>query len=153
MEEAEKLWVAGLHYYPERFCASGKFLRVSTKLAPKQEKGHKSGKILNSLESFRTVCKVSGQSGKFLDSLESFWTVWRVCGQSGKFPERLESFRIAFYFFGQFSDSQERLTYFFKMSWKRFTHFWHTCREIKIYALRPESFCASKSADRKVETF
>ena len=28
-----------------------------------------------------------------------------------------------------------------------------TCVADKIYALRPESFCASKSADRKVETF
>ena len=53
-----------------------------------------SGKFLGSLESFRTVWKVSGLSGKFLDSLESFWTVRKVSGQSGKFPGSLESFWI-----------------------------------------------------------
>jgi hypothetical protein len=53
-----------------------------------------SGKFPGSLESFRTVWKVSGLSGKFLDSLESFWTVWKVSGQSGKFPGSLESFWI-----------------------------------------------------------
>ena len=91
------------------------------------------------------VWKVSGQSGKFLKSLESFRTGEKVSGQCGMFLDTLV-------FFGQFSDILDQ-----------FTHF-DICRENNLrtfgtnvagknYALRPESFCASKSADRKVETF
>ena len=44
-----------------------------------------SGKFWNSLESFRTVSKVS-------DSLKSFRTVWKVFEQFGTFLDRLASF-------------------------------------------------------------
>ena len=47
-----------------------------------------------SVESFRTVWKVSGQSGKLPDSLESFRTVEIVFGQSGKFLDSLEIFWV-----------------------------------------------------------
>ena len=80
---------ARMHCIPESFCASGKFLRVYTKLTLKSSQ--LSGKFPDSLESFRTVWKVSGQSGKFSDSLESFRTVWKVSRESGKFPDDLES--------------------------------------------------------------
>ena len=39
------------------------------------------------------------------------------------------------------------------MSRKRFTHFFDAFVAKTIYALRPESFCALKSADWKVLTF
>ena len=39
--------------------------------------------MLDSLESFRKIQKVSGQSGKFPDILESFWKIWKVSNQSG----------------------------------------------------------------------
>ena len=51
------------------------------------------GKFPDSVDSFRTVWKVSRQSGQFPDSLESFPPVWTVSGQSGKFPDSLDSFR------------------------------------------------------------
>ena len=73
--------LARRHCQPESFCASGKFLRVYTKLTLKSSQ--LSGKFPDSLESFWTVWKVSGQSGKFPDSLESFWTVEKVSRQSG----------------------------------------------------------------------
>ena len=90
---------------------------------------------MGSLESLRTVWKVSGQSGKFPDSVESFRTVWKVPGQSGKFLDSLERFM-------HFSICRENNLRTFGI---------HVAE--KIYALRPESFCASKSADCKVETF
>ena len=100
---------ARMHCIPESFCASGKFLRVYTKLTLKSSQ--LSGKFPDSLESFRTVWKVSGQSGKCPDSLESFRTVWKVSGQFGKIPDSLESFRTVWKNSGQsgkFPDSLEK---------------------------------------------
>ena len=82
---------------PESSHVSGNLLCVSTKLAPskkKQVKKHKSGKILDSLERFWTVWKVSGKSGRFLDSLENFPLVWNVSGKSGSFLDSLEKFPL-----------------------------------------------------------
>ena len=87
---------------------------------------YKSRKFPGSLESFQTVWKVFRQSGKFPDSLESFQRVWKVSGQCEKFSAMYAMAYIA-------------------------------CMRIfaakTIYVLRPESFCASNSADRKVLTF
>ena len=47
---------------------------------------------MNSLDSFRTVGKVSQWSGKFLDSLESFRTGEKVSGQCGMFLDTLVCF-------------------------------------------------------------
>ena len=121
------------HCRLESFCASGKFLRVFTKLAIKWSLNIKvskqSGKFPNSLESFRTVWKVSEQCGKFPDSLGSFpWHVCHVCESN-----------VCIH--GTF------------MSQKLFTHFWRIFVAKAIYALRPESFCAWNYADRKVWTF
>ena len=58
------------HCRPESFCSSGKFLQLFKKL-PKEcslninWRVKRCGKFQESLESFRTVWKVSGQSGKF----------------------------------------------------------------------------------------
>ena len=60
-----------------------------------------SGKFLDSLESFRTVLKVSGrtvwklsrQFGKFPNGLESLRTVWKLSKQAGKVSDSLESFQ------------------------------------------------------------
>ena len=152
-----KTQYASMHCIPESFCASGKFLRVYTKLTLKSSQ--LSGKFPDSLESFRTVWKDSDKSRKFPDSLERFWIVWKVSNKSGKFPDSLESFRIVWKVSGQsgkFPDSLEYDTvkrccrgsyevflallthYVAKAIYALLAHF---CRE-KIYALRPESFCA-----------
>ena len=98
---------ARMHCIPESFCASGKFLRVYTKLTLKSSQ--LSGKFPDSLESFRTVWKVSGQSGKCPDSLESFRTVWKVSGQFGKIPDSLESFRTVWKNSGQSGKFPDRI--------------------------------------------
>ena len=69
---------------------TGKFLRISTKLAQNQVK-HIIG-----LECFQTVWKVSGQTGKFPEDLESFRTAWKVYGQSGRFPTNLETPEVCY---------------------------------------------------------
>ena len=55
--------------------------------------------MLDSLEDFRTVWKISGQFGRFPDSLEDFPTVWKISGQCERFlgslknvPDNLEDF-------------------------------------------------------------
>ena len=119
---------------------SGKFL-------DSLESFGQSGKFQDSLESFRTAWKVSGQSGKFPKSLERVRTVWKVSGQSGKFQECLESFQTVWK-----GPAIYAMAYMACM-WKRFTHFWRFFVAKTIYALRPESFCAWNSANRKVWTF
>ena len=91
------------------------------------------------------VWKVSGQSGKFLKSLESFRTGKKVSGQCGMFLDTLV-------FFGQFSDSLDQFMHFDICSENNLRTF-GTNMAGKNYALCPESFCASKFADRKVEAF
>ena len=97
-----KTSLAHWHCQPESFCAYGRFLRMSTKLAQNQVKTkYKSEKFLDSLEGFWKVWKVSRQSGNMLDSLESFRTVWKGFGQSARFPTKLESFWTAWKVSGQ----------------------------------------------------
>ena len=130
------------HCRPESFCASGKFLHVFTKLPIECSllKSKQVWKVLDSLESFRTVWKVwklSRRSGKFPDSMESFQKVWKVSRRSGKFPDCPESFQTVW----KFSESNLR-TFGVCMLRKRFPHFWHMYVAETNYALRPESFCA-----------
>ena len=82
------------------------------------------------MEKVLTVEKVSGQSEKFLKSLESFRLVYKVSGHSEKFPDNLRT-----------------LVHVGK---KRFTRFWHTCREnnsrtpsgkfLRVKVCQPESW-------------
>ena len=97
------------HCRPESFCASGKFLRVSTKLVRNQVKtsfwtvwkiSRQSGNMTNNMESFQTVWKLSGNSKKFSVSLESFWTIRKIFGQSGEFPDSLKGFRTVWKYAG-----------------------------------------------------
>ena len=74
-----KTWVAGWHCHPESFCASGKFLRVTLKIA----RG-----------SLRTLWKISRQSGYFPDFPESFQLAWKVSRQAVYFPDRLDIVRM-----------------------------------------------------------
>ena len=69
---------------------------------------------------------------------KSFQTVQKLSRRSGKFPDSPEIFQTV----------RESC-----MLQKRFTHFWRIYVAKTIYALRPESFCAWNSADRKVLTF
>ena len=54
------------------------------------------GILLDTLEGFQTIWKVSGHSGKFPDTMECFLTLWNfprpseVPGHSGKFPDPLK---------------------------------------------------------------
>ena len=100
------------HCRPESFCASGKFLRVFTKLDININlRVNNFLHFPECLESFSTVWKVSGKSGKFPESMESFRRVWKVSGQSGKFPDSLESFQTVWKLsrqFGKFPDSLAR---------------------------------------------
>ena len=66
---------------------SGKFRKVWKVLG--QSGKFRSGKFLDSLESFQTAWKVSNQSGNLKDI---FWSVWKVFKQSGKFWKSLKSF-------------------------------------------------------------
>ena len=134
-DRVPKTSLARWHCQPESFCASGKFLRVFTKLPIKcslniNRRVNKCGNFSDCLESFKAVWKILRQSGKFPDSLESFQTVWKVsrqCGkfpdseessvQSEKFPEIVESFRTVWIVFrqsGKFPDSVES----FRTVWK-----------------------------------
>ena len=97
------------HCRPESFCASGKFLRASTKLVRNQVKtsfwtvwkiSRQSGNMTNNMESFQTVWKLSGNSEKFSVSLESFWTIRKIFGQSGEFPDSLKGFRTVWKYAG-----------------------------------------------------
>ena len=128
-----------------------------------------SGEFLNTLESFWRVWKVSRQSRNFpdslknfLDSLEKAWTVWKVSGKPGKFLDNLEGLQPIC--------KRQRYVITWTKSLKLTTNkvcqkiinndFWRFCRESEsrtfgiyvaetIYALRPESFCPRRSADRK----
>jgi hypothetical protein len=90
-----------------------------------------SAKILDDLESFWMLCrvssysskflnrfrrtwKVSGYSGKFLDTLERLWKVWKVSGYSGKCLDR---FKGAWNVSGYSGKSLETLESF-HMLWK-----------------------------------
>ena len=150
-KELRKSWA-------KSFCASGKFLRVFTKLAMKWSLNInlRVNKFPDSLESFRTIWKVSGQSRTFPDSLESFRTVWKVSEQSEKFLDSLENFRTVWKVFeqsGKFPANPVNICTLSPMSRKQFTYFWSIYVVKAIYALSPESFCAWKSAKRKVCTF
>ena len=110
------------------------------------------------------VRKVSVQSWKLLDDLEGFQLIWKVSEQSvnfqpGNFLYNLEVYNQS----GKFLDSLERQRYVNtwtkslklatnKVAKERFMHFWRLCRESDlrtfgiyvaetIYALCPESFC------------
>ena len=74
-----KTIVASWFAIRKRFCASGKFLRITLEIA---------------LESFQMVWKVSGLSGKLQDGLESFRISWKVSGLSGKCPDGMGCFGI-----------------------------------------------------------
>ena len=95
------------HCQPESFCASGKFLRVFTKLPIKCSlninlRVNKCGKFQDSLESFRKVWKFPRRSRKFPSGLESFPRVWKLSERSRKFPDRVESFRTVWKLSSQF---------------------------------------------------
>ena len=51
------------------------FRKVSGKFTKIVETSKNYGKIVDSLDEFYTVWKISRQSGRFPDSLENFWTV------------------------------------------------------------------------------
>ena len=70
---------------------------------------------------------MSGQSGKFLDSLESFRTVWKVSAQSEKFPHGLESFQQR----EKFSDSLVNFRTVLKVS-RQCQKFPYTCPMINM---------------------
>ena len=111
---------------------------------------------------FSHCWKLSRLSGNFPDCSETFQTVWKVSEQSGNFPDKYSIVCSIVATSISCTFVRRVLTC---MSRKQFTHFWHIfvakaiyallahiCRET-IYALRPESFCAWYSADRKVWTF
>ena len=75
--------------------------------------------------------------------MESFWTVWKVYRWSGKFPYSMEIFLTVWIYALLAHICHER----------KFTHFWRIYVAKTIYALRPESFWAWNSANRKVLTF
>ena len=102
------------------------------------------------MESIWTVWKFSG---KFPNRPKFVCFVEKISGQSGNFPDGLKSFMdLLGNFFGQFLDSLEQFTYFCIGRENNLRFFGIHVIE-QIYALHPESFCASKFADRKVETF
>ena len=118
------------------------------------------------LKTFWMVWKLSGWYGNFPVGLETFWMVWKHSGWSGKFPDGLETFWMVLNFpvhdIMKSNQLVNKLTLSEKhcyknmmmfMSQKRFTHFFDSFVAKTIYALRPESFCALKSATRKVLTF
>ena len=126
------------------------------------------------MEKFLTVWKVAGQSGKFPDSLESFQTAQKIYRQSGKkkllfsivsphksmepyrytinlFLYVLESMNINFQRAGGTLKHVAKTIYaLLYMSQKRFTRFWHTCREknlrtssgkfLRVKVCQPESW-------------
>ena len=60
----------------------------------------KSRRLLENLEVFRKVAgkftkivETSKKYGKIVDSLDEFYTVWKISRQSGRFPDSLENFR------------------------------------------------------------
>ena len=70
--------------------------------------------MMNNMESFQTVWKLSGNSEKFSESLESFWTIWKDFNQSGKFLDSLECFWTIWKVYnqlGKFPDTLERQRY------------------------------------------
>ena len=133
----------------------------------------------DSLESFRTVWKVSRQLKKFLDSLESFRTVWKFSGKPGKFPdscvnvsgqsekiphswkscrsvwnvsEQSGKFPDCLVIFGQFLDSLEQFTHFCICHENDLRTFGIHVAE-QIYVLRPESIARQSLPTGKLRLF
>ena len=90
--------------------------------------------------------QISRWCGKCQDGLETFWMVLN-------FPvhDIMKSNQLVYKLTLFEKDCCKNIMMF--MSRKRFTHFFDSFVAKTIYALRPESFCALKSATRKVLTF